>query len=179
VPLPGLAADSMIGAMSDWLAEPGLSTEDGIGDGDGSWPSSRTQEQVASRRQELYETMTDLERALARPSGAADWRIDIEDSLSDMEKALRSHITQVEADDGLFVEIVGRAPHLQPAVETLRKEHRSLESACHRALSMSADWSPQVLRRRANSLLVRLALHRQSGAELLFDAFNVDIAAGD
>jgi hypothetical protein len=169
----------MIGSMSDLRAEPGPSPVEGVGGGDGSWPSSRTHEQVASRRQELYETMANLERALARPSGAADWRIDIEDSLSDLERALKSHISQVEGEDGLFVEIVGRAPNLQPAVETLRKEHRSLESACHRAMSMSADWSPQVLRRRANTLLVRLALHRQSGAELLFDAFNVDIAAGD
>lgn len=169
----------MIGAMSDRLEETELSTEDGTSDGDRSWPSSRTHEQVASRRQELYETMTNLERALARPSGATDWRIEIEDSLSDLDRALKSHIAQVESDDGLFVEIVDRAPNLQPAVETLRKEHRSLESACHRAMSMSADWSPQVLRRRANSLLVRLALHRQTGAELLFDAFNVAIAAGD
>lgn len=123
--------------------------------------------------------ITNLERALARPSGAADWRIEIEDSLADLETALKSHISQVEGEEGLFDEIVERAPHLQPQVETLREEHRSLESACRRALSMSADWSPQLLRRRANTLLVRLAFHRQSGAELLFDAFNVDIAAGD
>jgi hypothetical protein len=169
----------MIGAMSNWRAEPGPSAIDEVGAGDGSWPSSRTHEQVVSRRQELYETMTNLEGALARSSGAADWRIDIESALSDLETALKSHINQVEGEDGLFAEIVERAPHLQPAMDTLRDEHRSLESACHRALSMSADWSPQVLRRRANALLVGLALHRQSGAELLFDAFNVDIAAGD
>ncbi|HUG08544.1 MAG TPA: hypothetical protein VMP13_06585 [Acidimicrobiia bacterium] len=144
-----------------------------------TWPSIETHDQVASRRQELYDAMTDLERAVARPSGAADWRIEIETALSHLEAALSDHTSQVEAEDGLFTEILDRAPHLHAAVETLRDEHRSLESACHRATSMSADWSTQMLRRRVNALLVRLTLHRQSGAELLFDAFNVDIPAGD
>ncbi len=144
-----------------------------------SWPSDDTQDQVVSRRQELYHAMTGLERAVARPSGAADWRMDIETALSHLEAALSDHTAQIEAEDGLFAEILDRAPHLQPAVERLRDEHRSLESACHRALSMTADWSTQMLRRRVNALLVRLTLHRQSGAELLFDAFNVDIAGGD
>jgi hypothetical protein len=144
-----------------------------------TWPSVDTQDQVASRRRELYDAMTGLERAVARPSGAPDWRMEIETALSHLEAALSEHTAQVEAEDGLFAEILDRAPHMHATVESLRDEHRSLESACHRALSMTADWSTQMLRRRANALLVRLTLHRQSGAELLFDAFNVDIAAGD
>lgn len=144
-----------------------------------TWPSVDTQDQVSSRRQEIYDAITGLERAVARPSGAADWRMEIETALSHLEAALSDHTAQVEAEDGLFAEILDRAPHLQAAVESLRDEHRSLESACRQALSMAADWSTQMLRRRVNALLVRLTLHRQSGAELLFDAFNVDIAPGD
>lgn len=143
------------------------------------WPAVETKDQVARRRRDLYEAMRRLEAAVARPSGLADWRIEIEAALTDLDRSLQDHIAQIEGPDGLFVEILNQAPHLEPIVETLRKEHRGLAEACHDALGRAADWSPQRLRRRVNVLVVRLALHRQTGAELLFDAYNVDIAGGD
>lgn len=144
-----------------------------------SWPSPETHLGVAQRRQDLYSVMQRLEAALARPSGLADWRVTIEDVLGSLAEELAVHTAEVEASDGLFVEIADRAPHLQAGIETLRQEHRDLETACRRALSMAADWSSEKLRRRVNDLLARLAIHRQEGAEILYDAFNVDIPAGD
>jgi hypothetical protein len=38
---------------------------------------------------------------------------------------------------------------------------------------------PTLVRRRVTSLLGRLAMHRQLGSELVFDAYNVDIGDGD
>lgn len=144
-----------------------------------SWSTEDSRSQVARRRAELYTVMTRLEAAVARPSGLADWRIEIERALGEVKQALRTHTAELEAPDGLFHEIRDLAPHLEPAVSGLRREHDLLETECHRALSMAADWSSRRLRRAANLLLVRLAQHRQSGAELIYDAFNVDIAAGD
>ena len=143
------------------------------------WPAVDTKAGVARRRRDLYDAMRCLEAAVARPSGLADWRIEIEAAVADLDGSLRDHIAQIEGPDGLFVEILNQAPHLEPIVETLRKEHRGMAEACNDALGRAADWSPQRLRRRVNALLVRLALHRQTGAELLFDAYNVDIAGGD
>lgn len=150
-----------------------------ISDDDVDWPGDETKAGVARRRRDLYEAMRRLEVAVARPSGLADWRIEIEAALTDLDRSLFDHIAQIEASDGLFVEILSQATHLEPIVETLRKEHRGMAEACHEAVGRAADWAPQRLRRRVNALLVRLALHRQTGAELLFDAYNVDIAAGD
>lgn len=144
-----------------------------------SWPSVELHRGVATRRQELYAIMERVEAAMARPSGLADWRIEIESALNGLEKSLADHISETEAADGLFAEIIDREPHLKASVDSLRQEHRDLEAACREAVSMAADWSPQRLRRKGNALLARLAIHRQTGAELLFDAFNVDIAAGD
>lgn len=143
------------------------------------WPSAESPNEVAERRQVLYDAMRALEAAIARPSGLADWRIEIESALATLETLLQAHVETVESDDGVFVDILDRAPYLAPHIETMKEEHRDLLASCHQALSMSADWSSRALRRRGNMLLARLAIHRQTGAELLYDAYNVDIAAGD
>ena len=149
---------------SDWLSEENF-----------TWPSVETRHGVINRRRELYRAMHDLEAASARPSGLADWCIEIEAALAGVEVALRSHVRQVEADEGLFAQVMDESPRLAPCIDSLRKEHDELLSACHTALRLSADWEPSNLRRRINTLLDRLATHRQSGAELLFDAYNVEI----
>ncbi|HEY6634188.1 MAG TPA: hypothetical protein VI141_01085 [Acidimicrobiia bacterium] len=144
-----------------------------------AFPSPETRDGVVNRRQELYDAMRQLERAVARPSGLADWRIDIEAALSALQSALSEHVTQVEGTGGLFGQVLEHSPHLASEIDSLRRDHRELLETCHQALSMSADWESVMLRRRINLLLARLALHRQQGAELLFDAYNVDLAAGN
>lgn len=149
---------------SGWISEENL-----------TWPSVETRDGVIDRRQKLYEAMRGLEAAVARPSGLADWRIEIEAALTELEAALRSHVRQVEADDGLFAQVMEESPHLAPGIDSLRREHNELVLAAHTALRMSADWEASSLRRRVNTLLGRLAIHRQTGAELLFRAYNVEI----
>lgn len=153
---------------SDWIVDENI-----------RWPSEETVEGVAERRHELYETMRRLEVAVARPSGLADWRMEIETAITDLDRSLNDHIRRTESEGGLFAEILDGSPHLAPRIAGLEKEHEELRAACRVALSMAADWSPRTLRRKANFLLARLAIHRQTGAELLYDAYNVDIATGD
>lgn len=153
---------------SGWIADENI-----------DWPSEGTVAGVAERRYQLYEAMRRLEAAVARPSGLADWRMEIETAVADLDSSLDDHIRRTEFDDGLFAEILGGSPHLASRIADLEEEHGELQAACRKALSMAADWSPTRLRRKANVLLARLAFHRQSGAELLYDAYNVDIAAGD
>lgn len=166
-------AEHLVEQAQDQAEASGWVSDDAV-----SWPAE-TKHHVARRRRDLYEAMRRLEAALARPSGLADWRIEIESALTDLDRSLEDHIAQIEGPEGVFLEILNQAPHLEPVVETLRREHRGLAEACHDALGRAADWSSQRLRRRVNLLLVRLALHRQTGAELLFDAYNVDTAGGD
>lgn len=150
--------------VSGWLSEENL-----------TWPSVEARDHIINRRQALYEAMRGLEAATARPSGLADWRIEIEAALAKLEAALRSHVGQVEAEEGLFAQVMDESPRLAPCIASLRKEHDQLLLACHTALRMSGDWGTSSLRRRTNTLLDRLTAHRQNGAELLFDAYNVEI----
>lgn len=150
---------------SGWIAEGNL-----------QWPFADARQGVIERRQELYEAMGKLESVTARPSGLADWRIEVEAALTDLDRRLQAHI---ESANGLFARILVDSPHLAPRIVELEDEHSELRTACRSAVSMAADWSSSRLRRKVNLLLARLAIHRQNGAELVFDAYNVDIATGD
>ena len=139
-------------------------------DVEGEWPSVETKREISSRRQELYDAMRQLEWSVAGASGRDGWANEVEKALTALHAALQRHVLEIEAEDGLFADVIGRAPHLAPEVAILRKL----------ASSLVADWaSPSEIRRKVLGILGRLAIHRQRGAELLFDTYNVDLAVGD
>ena len=145
------------------------------------WPSVDTHQEIINRRQDLYEAMRRLEASSARASGLDDWVDGIRDALNNLESALQRHVSEIERPDGLFDEVIERAPHLESDVEGLRREHRDLLTACHEALAIAGGPAvdARALRRKVMTTLARLATHRQRGSELLFDTYNVDLAAGD
>jgi hypothetical protein len=146
----------------------------------GDWPSPETHQGIVDRRKDLYDAMQRLESSVARASGQDDWAVVVADALQIMHDALQRHVIEIEADNGLFAEVVGRAPGLASDVAILRNDHEDLLFSCREAGELVANWSaPAEIRRKVLGLLGRLAIHRQRGAELLFDAYNVDLGAGD
>lgn len=145
------------------------------------WPSVDTRQQIANRRRDLYESMRRLETSAARASGQDDWASGVRQALANLDSALRRHISEIEEPDGLFTEVIDRAPHLASAVEELRKDHRDLVAGCRSALEeIETDrFDVGQVRWSVLGILGRLAIHRQRGSELLFDAYNVDLAAAD
>ena len=62
----------------------------------------------------------------------------------------------------------------------IETEHEELVDLLDRAeASLEQSTDPKSIRNRAMALLPRLSMHRQRGADLVYDAYNVDIAAGD
>ncbi|MGD2102106.1 MAG: hypothetical protein PVG83_07695 [Acidimicrobiia bacterium] len=148
----------------------------------GEWPSLDTRQSIVSRRQSLYEAMQELEAAVARASGQPDWLDEVEKALSTLMGALDRHVAEIEAPNGLFDDVLDRAPRLRPLVDSLRDDHEELRAACRSALEEAGtrpDMKAGEMRRKVLPILGRLSMHRQDGAELLFDAHNVDVAAGD
>lgn len=145
------------------------------------WPAANTRRQITERRLDLYEAMQRLEAAAARSTSQPDWVDGMRESLQNLDEALEHHVTEIESDNGLFDEVMERSPHLAPDIEMLRVEHDQLTSHCRAALDRASAHDPDrgELRRRALSILGRIAMHRQSGAELLYDAFNIDLSVGD
>jgi hypothetical protein len=146
------------------------------------WPQVVTRRQITERRIDLYDAMQRLEAAGARAIGRPRWAEDMREALENLDRALQRHVTEIETNGGLFSEVLTQAPHLAPVIEDLREEHEELIRRCRAALEIVDVWGRDAgsdLRRRVLGILGRLALHRQNGAELLYDAFNVDLATGD
>jgi hypothetical protein len=145
-----------------------------------NWPSVDTRRRIVDRRQDLYAAMQRLEASAARAASNGDWAAEVRDALANLDSVLQRHVDEIEGPDGLITEVIDRAPHLVPAVDTLRDEHQELIAGCQAARDVLSDGGDvSRVRRKVLSLLGRLAIHRQSGAELLYDAYNVDIAAAD
>ena len=137
------------------------------------------------RRRLLAEEMRHLEKIVAGPASAEDWLDQVETGLSELRQALDAHIAEVEGPDGLLAEIVEVAPRLSGQTDDLREDHMELLGAWLRAeatvRAARGDGTDlrALIRRRVVNLIGRLTLHRQAGSDLVFEAYNVDIAASD
>jgi hypothetical protein len=136
------------------------------------------------RRHDLAEAMAALEEVTSGPASMPDWLDRTEASLDALRQALDAHIDEVEGSDGLLAEIVSADPRLAPYAEDLRKDHIELLGSWVRAEATvrgarNGTATLALVRRRVIALLGRLSQHRQAGADLVYEAHNVDIAALD
>jgi hypothetical protein len=148
-------------------------------------PSPGRLSRSQDRRRLLAEEMRHLEKIVAGPASAEDWLDQVETGLSDLRQALDAHIAEVEGPDGLLAEIVELAPRLSAQTDQLREDHMELlgawlrAEATVRAARSNGNDLRALIRRRVVNLIERLTLHRQAGSDLVFEAYNVDIAASD
>ncbi|MFZ0012572.1 MAG: hypothetical protein WAL25_00525, partial [Acidimicrobiia bacterium] len=73
--------------------------------------------------------------------------------------------------------ILDESPRLAAAVAEIRDEHLVLADAVTTLNRVIATGDTERIRRKVTSLLGRIALHRQLGADLVYEAYNVDIGA--
>lgn len=145
---------------------------------------------IGHRRRELNEAMVALEAAAARASALPDWLDKVDIALEGLSSALHHHVEDVDGDNGLVEDIRKVAPRLLSEMAALSAEHDELIAACNRiqneiVTSEGAEGvhggsaEPARIRHGITELLEELSLHRQKGSDLMFDAYNVDIAASD
>ena len=147
-------------------------------------PSGRV-EKARTRRHSLASAMTELETVVSSPAAAEGWHQAVSDALDELRLALVEHIEVTEGEEGLLDEIIANEPRFATEVALIKGEHEELVDGLDRAfltlegtIDMASD-DPEPIRRRVMTLLGRLSLHRQRGADLVYDAYNVDIATGD
>lgn len=133
------------------------------------------------RRLALHEAMEQLEWSIARASQADDWRERVTEALDGLQVALEAHIVEVEAPDGLLAEILDMSPRFAAEIEEIIKEHADLTAEWQAADAAAQDPAADTghVRRLIITLLGGIAEHRQRGADLAFDAYNVDIGASE
>ena len=139
--------------------------------------------ETARRRADLHHALVGVERAISSPAIAreGDWSKDVTVALRDLREALAEHIEVTERDAGLYDEICQRAPRLSNKIEHLREEHPEMHDASTSLIDrLEADglgdtWPLADARDELQRLLGRVVRHRQLGADLVWEAYNLDI----
>jgi hypothetical protein len=131
----------------------------------------------------LASALTHLERALNEiPSGSArDWARKLEAELEAADDALRSHVTNAEGPDGLFIEIDQDRPTMLRLVEKLRDDHCRLmvQSAGLRNMVRAHAISSSEIGVLMGEFVTALKQHQQEEMDAVFDSINLDIGTGD
>jgi len=140
---------------------------------------------IQVRRDAFYEATLALEQALAAPAGdrPADWAATLRAPVAELRSVLETHIAGTEGPDGFFAEIRDQAPRLIHAADRLQSEHDPLREAVAALAasldSVTGDDDVEAVREAGVDLIRRLLQHRHRGAELVYDADWLDVAAGD
>ncbi len=141
---------------------------------------------VRTRREALYEAVVGLEDALATPVGdGKKWRLRVAMAIDHATIRIEEHAKQTEAKGGFLDKVIQEDPRLQRRVNQLKVDHERLEKevdALRLAISVvDDDRIPDEavnIRNQAIDLLGQLTRHRQRGADLIYEAYQVDIGEG-
>lgn len=131
---------------------------------------------AAEKRVELKQALSRAEIAASAPSADPGWRQNLLAELENLQVALFQHVEEVEAADGLLPELTQLAPRLANQIGHVQDEHPVLCRQCEEAIAhtkTSADaGSARVM---VVDLLNAIILHRQKGADLVYEGYSVDI----
>jgi hypothetical protein len=142
---------------------------------------------LRARRAGFRDAMGDLERTVAAPApGRIDeWVNGVRYALEALRDVVDHHVFATEAPGGFLDEIIDTEPRLANQANRLREEHGEIIDAISAAsarlragTSFAPDEWVDAMRDRLLVLLGTLARHRQRGADLVYEAYAVDIGGG-
>lgn len=140
------------------------------------------------QRSDLRTVVVRLEEALAAPAPGRprEWAGRVHERLVDVAAAFERHIAVTEGPDGLFDAVLRADPRLANSVSALGTEHHDIRQSIADVLVMVRELARTGdngdtggVREAALDLLHRLSRHRQRGADLVYEAYAVDIGGGD
>lgn len=129
------------------------------------------------QRQDLLMVLGRVEAALSAPTLRPGWLDNVRGELTALRDAFDQHLLVTEGEEGLFDDVVQTAPRLQHQVDVLRREHDEIEEAIADALDPGRPVSE--VRETVIGVLAAIVRHRQRGADLLYEAYDVDVSVGD
>jgi len=138
-------------------------------------------DELRRRRSELRDSMSALELALAAPApqDPARWAERVHVALVELTADFRVHVDLTEGPDGLYQELLRRAPRLSGAMARLTHDHARIRGLVDELLArvrgQEGDGDVDHVRELGTTLLGALVRHRQRGADLVFEAYQVDI----
>jgi hypothetical protein len=136
-------------------------------------------------REALWRAVDELEAAVVAPAPGriGPWAACVTSRLDSLAAAWEDHVDAAERPGGLYEEVIGREPRLSHAVDRLKLEHLSVRATIlevrDRAREVRDDAQVAGVRAETLDLLHALATHRHRGVDLVYEAYNADISAGD
>ncbi len=140
--------------------------------------ADKSLEDVVRQRSQLGDAMHQVEEAAAAPAAKESWAADLSIQLRNLKTAFDQHMVEVQSPTGILNQVVDQAPRLQNAAEHLKREDTRLAKSIDDAIKVAATGTADIvidLRESVMEVLVDLARHRQQGADLLYEAYAVDI----
>jgi hypothetical protein len=139
--------------------------------------------ETARRRADLHLALVATEKAISSPAVGreSDWSKDVLRNLEDLGRAIAEHIEVTERPDGLYDEISQKSPRLAGKIDHLRQEHPELRETTDalvsrfEATTVGEEWPLAEARDDLQRLLGKIVRHRQLGADLVWEAYNLDI----
>ena len=143
-------------------------------------------EAARRRRQTLHDALVHLEQAISSPAAGRipNWSGTVTKEMVSLRDAFDQHVIVTEKPGGLYEEIMERAPRLAGKLRRLQDEHPSVTQRIGVALARleggevgeeGAPWPLDRARDDLQRLLGSIVRHRQAGADLVWEAYNVDI----
>jgi hypothetical protein len=152
-------------------------------------PAMTALDDVRVRRAGLKAAMRGLDTALAdaAPGRLDEWALGVRDALAVLHDVWTRHIVETEATGAFLDELVDQAPRLASPAARLRHEHTEILAvidAATRDLQVipadadRADAFVESLRAQLTAMLSALSRHHQRGADLIYEAYDVDLGGG-
>jgi hypothetical protein len=147
------------------------------------WQPGPAFEEARRRRADLHHALVALEESISSPASGRleQWTADVTKHLNELVQTIGEHIEMTERVGGLYDDIRMRAPRLSGSIERLQREHPELREAT-RALVQKFEstpvgdaWPLRDARDDVQRVLGKLVRHRQEGADLMWEAYNLDI----
>jgi hypothetical protein len=141
-------------------------------------------DEVKRRRKTLHDTLVHLEEAISSPASGRipQWTAQVVKEMHEIRDAFEQHILVTEKPDGLYEEILQHAPRLQNGVARLKDEHPEIARAIDEMIARleqtevgGVQWPLDDARDDLQRFIGRVIRHRQRGADLVWEAYNVDI----
>jgi hypothetical protein len=142
-----------------------------------------TLDEARRRRVDIHDALVAAEEALSGPASGreTEWAREVVDALAHLRETIEDHIEVTERPCGLYDEILENAPRLAGAVQRLRQEHPVLRDSTSEAIArlrttpVGTTWSLEEARDDIQRLFGNIVRHRQHGADLVWEAYNLDI----
>ena len=141
-------------------------------------------EAAKRRRATLHDQLVHVEQSISSPGAGRveGWASQVLKEMTGLRDAWDQHVLVTEKPEGLYEEIMGRAPRLAGKVRRLHEEHPPIGELVAAALGRleagepgTDAWPLDDCRDDLQRLLGQIVRHRQHGADLVWEAYNVDI----